>query len=194
MAAQAGGRVSRARPGFTLLEIGVGLGVAAVVLGLAVPLYLGYLARRELQNAAFLLQGDLRLAQQTAIAQSGDGPRVEVCFLPGDASSGTNPRYEVYKVLFTSEADRTDAAEGPLIKAARAGGEYRVGVAMTLEPAGTTCLASETGTAIGFAGSGAALAAGMSPISTRQSVRIEYRGRALYVDLEPGSGLATVRQ
>ncbi len=183
----AGGRMRVVgRRGMTLLEAVVSVAVVALVLGLAVPRYVGYLTRRQLQNAAFLVQGDLRLAQQTAIAQSGDGPRVEVCLRPDG--------YDIYRVAFRSPADRdpTDVVSGATVKVANVGGEYRDGIAVVLLPGGAPCLIApndESRVALGFSGSGALYPGG----GVRRSVRLTLHGQALFVDVEPGTGLATVR-
>lgn len=168
------------RRGVTLLEAVVAIAIAAIVLGLAVPGYLGYLAGRQLQNAAFLLVGDLRLAQQTAIAQSGDGPRVEVCLRPDG--------YDIYRVVFTSPVarDPNAVAQGAVVKSASAGGEYHAGITATTSPGDFACLIDRNRAALAFLGSGA-------PYPGGHSVRLRLRGRDFFVDVEPGSGLATVR-
>ncbi|MDI6773231.1 MAG: hypothetical protein QME77_11695 [bacterium] len=171
--------------GFSFLDVLIAIAVIATVLGLAVPGYLGYLARRQLQNAAFLLQGDLRLAQQAAIAQSGDGPRVEVCLRPNG--------YDIYRVAFSSPVDRNpdEVVLGPTVKVANAGQEYHGGIEMNLTPGGFACLIDgervAERVALAFAGSGA------QPDGVRRSVQLGFRGQTLIVDVEPETGLATVR-
>lgn len=182
-------RTSRGQGGLGLLEVVVAAALTAIVLGLAMPQYLGYLARRELQNAAFLIQGDLRLAQQTAIAQSGEGPRVEICFRQD--SQG----YEVYRVAFRSAAarDPSDVLRGPTVKAAAAGQEYRSGIEVALPSGGIRCLGDEDNaarTALAFSGSGAPL----PDDGVQRQVRLSLRGQSVFVDVEPGTGLATVRR
>ncbi|MBM3471261.1 MAG: hypothetical protein FJX73_10800 [Armatimonadetes bacterium] len=174
--------VSPGRRGFSFLDGLIAIAVIAAVLGLAVPGYLGYIARRQIQNAAFLLQGDLRLAQQAAIAQSGDGPRVEVCLRPDG--------YDIYRVAFRSPVDRNpaDLERGPTVKVANAGQEYRGGIGMNLTPGDLPCLIDDERVALAFAGSGAPY-----PDGARRSVQLGFRGQTLVVDVEPGTGLATVR-
>jgi len=174
--------VSQGQRGFSLLDALIGIAVIAAVLGLAVPGYVGFLARRQLQNAAFLLQGDLRLAQQAAIAQSGDGPRVEVCLRPDG--------YDIYRVAFNSPVDRNpaDVRPGPTVKVANAGQEYDGGIGMNLTPEDFPCLIDGERFALAFAGSGAPY-----PDGVRSSFQLGLRGQTLIVDVEPGTGLATVR-
>ena len=186
-------QLQRRREGFSLLDVTVAVALLAVLIGLAIPRYLGYLTVRRLQNAAFLVMGDLRLAQQAAVAQSADGPRVEVCF----RSNG----YDIYAVQYVDRAARCDgavesaclASQVRTIKVVNAGGAYAQGIVLNVQPAGRDCWivpGNAQRFAVGFVSSGAPY----PNDGTLRSVVISLGGRIYFVDLEPQTGLARVRQ
>ena len=136
--------------GFTLLENVIVVSLIALLVGFSVPLYRGYMSDRALQNAAYLIQADLRFAQQAAVSRAGAGPRVEVCFLP----SG----YEIYAVDYLDSVARDPAqlGVGSILKVAGAGGAYRAGTTITVDPAATdACLRNVAQQALRFLGNGA---------------------------------------
>jgi len=96
---------SRAPQGFTLLEVTVALVMVAIIMGLGAPRFLGYFIQRRLQNAAFLVLNDLRLAQQEAVARSAESPRVEICF----RADG----YDIYAVRFLDPSTAANLSGSP---------------------------------------------------------------------------------
>jgi len=169
--------------GFALLEVVVALVLVALMLALAVPSYLGFVADRTLQGAAHLIQGDLRLAQQTAIARAGSGPRVEFCLHAGG--------YEVYPVNYDDTVARTGATAGAVIKRAAMGHELRGGIALTITPTPPdACAAPFSGQAILFSGAGTPVAAGAQ--APTQTITLTYRGRIYRVVIAPSTGRITV--
>jgi prepilin-type N-terminal cleavage/methylation domain-containing protein len=133
--------------GYTLLESIFVVGLVAIALALAVPLYRGYLSDRALQNAAYLIQSDLRLGQQAAISRAGNGPSVEMCFGPTG--------YQVYAVDYTDIVNRTGAAVGSTIKAATAGHAWQSGIAIVPDAGAVDpCLRDGSLSAIVFSGAG----------------------------------------
>ncbi|MDR7555695.1 MAG: hypothetical protein QN157_08815 [Armatimonadota bacterium] len=73
-----GRRHPRVPGGVTVLELGVALGLGALLLALAMPLYFGFVNERRAARVAEDLAGLLRFAQQRAVAESVDVCRVEV--------------------------------------------------------------------------------------------------------------------
>jgi prepilin-type N-terminal cleavage/methylation domain-containing protein len=169
------------RSGFTVIEVLVGVVITAVLVGLSVPLYRGYLTDRALQNAAHLIQADLRLAQQTAVARSGSGPRVEVCFRNGG--------YDVYAVDYTDPMNPSPGSTqiGATVKAAGAAQEFAAGMVISVSPPpGAACANGSSGPVVAFSGAG-------SPISgAQQTVTLAWRGRSYRVIVEAVTGRATV--
>ncbi|MDR7521127.1 MAG: GspH/FimT family pseudopilin [Armatimonadota bacterium] len=170
--------------GFALLEAVVAVALLAVLVGLSVPLYLGYLADRSLQNAAHLIQADLRLAQQTAVSRAGRGPRVEVCFRQNG--------YDIYAVDYVDpiEQDPAQVQVGATIKVANAGQEYAAGINVAVPPAVSgPCQIDATRRAVIFAGSGAPQSlSGGAP----QAVTLTLGGRSYRVAIAPMTGRVTV--
>ena len=58
--------------GFTVLELVIAVAIAAVVLGLASPIWGGYIRDRQVMRTADDVAGLLRFAQQAAVADSVD--------------------------------------------------------------------------------------------------------------------------
>lgn len=151
-------------------------------MALAVPRYLGYLADRSLQNAAHLIQADLRLAQQTAVSRAGSGPRAEVCF----RTAGT-PGYDVYAVDFTDSLARTGAQLGRTVKVANAGQEYSAGITVTITPApNATCTSGVDGQPVAFSGAGTPIV-GQNP-APAQTITLSLRGRSYRVVIAETTG------
>lgn len=174
--------------GFTVLETVLVVGLVAIILGVAVPLYRGYLADRALQNAAHLIQGDLRLTQQAAVSRAGSGPEVEMCF----SSTG----YEVYAVNYVNAVDRTGAQPASAtLKTAVAGEEYRAGISVSPAVTATdSCLrypSDATRRAIVFSGAGAPISFGTA---APQDISLTLNGRTRRVTVAPNTGRVTVGQ
>ena len=153
----------------------------AILVGVSYPLYAS-VSERALQNAAHLIQGDLRLAQQTAVARAASGPRVEFCM--------RNNGYDIYAVDFIDSLERTGAAAGGNIKVANAGEEYRAGIVVTIDPTATDpCLTDSTRRAIAFSGAG-------TPISfddpSAKVITLTFKGGTRRVAIDPATGVATV--
>lgn len=168
--------------GYTLAETMLALVVLAIIVSLAMPQYRGYLADRSLQNAAHLIQGDLRLAQQEAVARAGSGSRVEMCF----RSNG----FDLYAVDYQDGIGRTGAQVGETIKVANAGTEYASGITVTVDTtASDPCLADASRQAIVFSSGG-------TPISFDDSspkdISLALDGRTYRVTIAPSTGRATV--
>jgi len=168
--------------GYTLTEAALVLVLMAIITSLALPRYRGYLADRSLQNAAHLIQGDLRLAQQEAVARAGSGSRVEMCF----RSNGFN----LYAVDYQDSIGRTGAQIGEAIKVANAGAEYASGITVTVDAtASDPCLVDASRQAIVFSSGG-------TPISfddsSSKDISLALNGRTYRVTIAPSSGRATV--
>ena len=178
---------SRAPQGFTLLEVTVALVMVAIIMGLAAPRFLGYFTQRRLQNAAFLVLNDLRLAQQEAIARSAEGPRVEICF----RADG----YDIYAVRFLDPVNRCELAGEPgclvsgveMIKVVNAGHEYFGGIALAPSPTTTSCHVSALRVALAFLSSG-------SPLPNGGFVQLQAGARTYCVDIEATTGRTKIRQ
>lgn len=169
--------------GFALLEAVVAVVLVAVMLALAVPSYLGFVADRTLQGAAHLIQADLRLAQQTAIARAGSGPRVEFCLHAGG--------YDVYPVNYDDAVARTGATTGAVIKRAVRGHELHGGIVIAIAPTPSdACGAPFSGQAILFSGAGTPIVAGAQ--APMQTLTLTYRGRQYRVVVAPSTGRITV--
>ncbi len=176
--------------GATVLETVAVVTLTALILGLAVPLYRGHLADRALKNAAFLLQGDFRLAQNVAISAAGASPVVEVCF--ADDNSG----YQIYTVDYVDQLarDDTDLTRGRTVKVATRGGNYDQGIAVAVEPSAVQV------SLLGPATCNRALVLGSSgrPESfadaSAKTITLSLRGRTYRVLIQPVTGRAAVEQ
>lgn len=58
--------------GFTLIELMIGIAVLAVLAGVAIPNYIGWLPKRHLQSSAIDVQSAINLAKLTAIRENTD--------------------------------------------------------------------------------------------------------------------------
>ena len=56
--------------GFTLLELMIALAVIAILAGIAVPNYIGWLPKRHLRSSAVDVQSAIQLAKMTAIREN----------------------------------------------------------------------------------------------------------------------------
>src|SRR3990170_2282769 len=61
---------SRAASGFTLLELIVAIGIASVVMGIAIPSFLSWMPTLRLSSAARQVATDLQVARMKAISQN----------------------------------------------------------------------------------------------------------------------------
>jgi len=172
--------------GFSLIEATVALALVAIMLTAAWG-WQGSVAKRRLQNGAYLIEADLRLAQQMAIANGGTGPQVELCF----RSNG----YDVYSTQYGGgdplNVDPTNytVIQGSRFKSVNMGQEYAAGIQITPPTAGTvTCSADATRTAIAFRSSGQPLFNDSNP----HAITVTLRGRSSLVTIQPFTGLAAV--
>ncbi|MDR7482742.1 MAG: hypothetical protein QN183_03930 [Armatimonadota bacterium] len=137
------GHTAPTAAGVTVLELGVALGLGALLLALAMPLYFGFVRERRVARVAEDLAGLLRFAQQRAVAQSVDSCGVQVVTLSSRAEVRRIPR----------EADG-DCADPVTI---RVGEPYPQGVAVaevTVEFSSAGSLATGSATSIGIASGG----------------------------------------
>lgn len=163
------------------------MALLALLAGLSVPLYLNFQTDRALQNASHLIQGDLRLAQQSAVSKAGSGPRVEMCFR-NDGSG-----YEVYVINYEDAVNRTGDQVGPTLKAANAGQEYRSGITVAITPSpAASCTSPFSGEAIAFSGAGTPVnGSGDAP---QQTITLTLSGRTYRVVIAPGTGRVTAER
>jgi len=180
---------SRDPRGVTFLETVVVVVLLAMLIAISFPLYQRNIVHRSIRNTAHLIQGDLRLAQQMAVARAGSGPAVEMCFLvTGSRLDG----YQVYPIEFTDRVNRTGSQVGGTIKAASAGGEFRAGLTVLFETGLTrACLIDASRLAVAFSGEGATIFSDADPAkdislssggSTRRVTVVGITGRATVVE------------
>ncbi len=159
-------------------------GAALAILGIIVVMSWGWqgsVTRRRVQNAAYLLEGDLRLTQQKAVSTSGNGPQAELC-LRGNG-------YDIYTVVYQDPVDRTTPVSGSVVKAVNAGQEYASGIQFTPDASATyACTADGTRKALVYLGSGSP----EFPDSNSHSVTVALQGQTRTVTIQPATGLATV--
>lgn len=168
--------------GYTLIEGVLATALVGIGLALAVPLYRGLLSDRALQNAAYLIQGDLRLAQQGAISRAGNGPRVEMCFDPTG--------YSIYAVDFTDIVNRTGTSLGPTLRTAGAGKAWRLGITVTPDVTATDpCLTNAALGAIVFSSAGVPMS---FDDASAKNVTLTLNGRTRRVRITPTTGRACV--
>lgn len=167
-------------PGNTTIEVGI----AIVLIGIVVALSWGWqgsVTRRRVQNAAYLLEGDLRLTQQTAVSTGGNGPRAELCL----RSSG----YDIYTVVYQDPIGRATPVSGTKVKAVNAGQEYANGIQITPDASATyACTVDGTRKAIVYQASGAP----GFPDSNSHTITVTLRGQTRNLTIQPTTGLATV--
>ncbi len=110
----------RRQGGFTLVEVGITLGLAAVMLALALALWGGAIGGRRVVKVAEDLAGLLRFAQQAAVADSADAClyRVVITTTQGEArrvareASGACTSPEVVSTVRVIEAYPRGVAVG----------------------------------------------------------------------------------
>jgi type II secretory pathway pseudopilin PulG len=174
--------------GVTLIEAVVVVAVLAILVALSVPLYQEHILHRSLRNAAHLIQGDLRLAQQTAVARAGSGPAVEMCF----RTTGTTlDGYDVYTLQFTDPLNPgAGTSLGATIKAASAGGQFRSGLSIAFEAGlARPCFIDATRMAVAFSGGGDAIFADTDPV---KDISVSSGGLTRRVTLVGVTGRVTV--
>jgi len=169
-----------ASSGMTALEILLVMAMIGIMLTLSVG-WAGSLSKRRLQNAAYLIEGDLRLAQQAAVAGAGTGPQAEFCLRPDG--------YDIYTVVYQDPAGRTSPVVGNRIKTANAGQEYQSGIQITPDAMGAVaCTVDATRQAIAFLATGAP----NFPDSNSHGITLALRGQSLSITIQPVTGMATV--
>jgi len=141
----------------------------------------GSITKRRIQNAAYLIEGDLRFAQQTAVATAGQGPQAELCL----RSTG----YDIYTVVYQDPVGRSTPAPGSIVKRVNAGQEYAGGIQITPDGFATyACTADGTRKAIVFLASGAP----EFPDTNTHSIAVALGNQTAHVTIQPTTGLATV--
>lgn len=171
---------SGAQHGFSAIEYGIALALIGIVLVLAWG-WQGSITRQRVQNAAYLLEGDLRLTQQTAVSTGGNGPQAELCL----RSDG----YDIYTVIYQDPVGRATPASGAKVKTVNAGQEYASGIQITPDATATyACTASGTRKALVYFASGAP----ELPDSNAHTVTVTLRGQTRTVTIQPTTGRATV--
>jgi type II secretory pathway pseudopilin PulG len=170
--------------GFALIEAVLVVALLGMMATLSLARYQSYLTDRSLQNAAYLLQADLRLAQQAAVDRAGSGPRVEMCF--------RKDGYDIYAVDYQDPMARAmdNLRQGATIKVANARAEYAAGITVAVDATATAaCFPDARRLALAFSSSGAPLY--FSPPSAKV-ITATSNGRAFRVTIEPNTGRATV--
>lgn len=115
------GGISAACLGTTMIELLVAFAIIGIIL-VAAWGWQGMVTTRKLQNAAFMLEADLRWAQQAAVSNSGNGPQVELCFRPDG--------YDVYTTVYGGgdvlniNPSNYTVSPGTKIRSVNAGQEY----------------------------------------------------------------------
>jgi type II secretory pathway pseudopilin PulG len=166
--------------GTTAIEAGLAIALIGVVVVLSWG-WQGSVTRRRVHNAAYLLEGDLRLAQQTAVSTSGNGPQAELCL----RSNG----YDVYTVVYQDPVGRATPVSGAKIKTVNAGQEYANGIQITPDATATyACIADTTRKALVFLASGAP----EFPDSNGHTITVTLGGQTRTVTIQPTTGRVTV--
>jgi len=98
-----------AAPGFTLVELVVGIALAALLMTMAVPGYRAWIADEQLMNHARLLAGSMRTARAEAIKR---GHRVNLCKSADGAQCADAGRWDQGFILH-GDIDRTGEVDGP---------------------------------------------------------------------------------
>lgn len=174
--------------GYTLIEGVLAAALVGIGLALSVPLFRGFLSERALQNAAYLIQGDLRLAQQAAVSRAGSSYRVEMCFSPAG--------YEIYAVDYANIVERNPATLvlGPTLKAATAGQAWRSGIAIAPDATAIDpCMSDAALNAIKLSGAGVCWPApGSCDDASAKNINLTLNGRSRRVRITPTTGRACV--
>jgi type II secretory pathway pseudopilin PulG len=170
----------RSARGMSAIELGVAMAIIGIILALSWG-WEGSITRRRVQNAAYLLEGDLRLTQQTALSTSGNGPQAELCL--------RNDGYDVYTVVYQDPIGRSSPVAGGKVKTVNAGQEFANGVQIAPDASATyACTADATRKALVYQGSGSP----EFPDSNPHTVTVTLGGQTRTVTIQPATGLATV--
>jgi type II secretory pathway pseudopilin PulG len=163
-----------------MIEYGLALAIIGIVVTLAWG-WQGSVTKRRIQNAAYLIEGDLRFTQQTAVSTAGKGPQAELCLRPDG--------YDIYTVIYQDPVGRTTPVSGTALKRVNAGQEYAGGIQVTPDASATyACTADGTHQAIVFLASGAP----EFPDTNSHTIAIALRGQTAHITIKPTTGLATV--
>ncbi|HTD48255.1 MAG TPA: type II secretion system protein [bacterium] len=166
--------------GTTVVEYAVALAIIGILLGLAIG-WQGSITKRRLQNAAYLVEGDLRFTQQTAVSRAGGGPQAELCLRPDG--------YDIYPVVYQDPIGRTSPAAGGTIKRVNAGAEYANGVQLTPDASATSaCTMDASRQAIVFLASGTP----KFPDTSSHTVTVAVGGGSMRVTIQPTTGMTAV--
>ncbi|HYM92352.1 MAG TPA: hypothetical protein VEW91_12045 [bacterium] len=166
--------------GNSAIEYAVALAIIGIVVTLAWG-WQGSITRRRVQNAAYLIEGDLRFAQQTAVATAGQGPQAELCL----RSTG----YDIYTVVYQDPVGRSMPAPGSIVKRVNAGQEYPGGIQITPDAFATyACTADGARQAIVFLASGAP----EFPDTNTHAIAVALGNQTAHITIQPTTGLATV--
>jgi type II secretory pathway pseudopilin PulG len=166
--------------GNSAIEVGLAIALIGIILTLSWG-WQGSITRRRVQNAAYLLEGDLRLTQQTAVSQSGNGPQAELCL----RANG----YDIYTTAYQDPVARATPVAGAKVKAVNAGQEYASGVQYAPDNTATyACTADSTRNALVYLASGAP----EFPDSNAHTITVMLRGQSRTVTVQPTTGLAAV--
>ena len=162
------------------MEYGLALAIIGIVITLAWG-WQGSVTKRRIQNAAYLIEGDLRFTQQTAVTTAGNGPQAELCL----RATG----YDVYTVVYQDPVGRATPVPGTVLKRVNAGQEYAGGIQVTPDAsAAYACTADGTRKAIVFLASGAP----EFPDTNNHTIAIALKGQTAHIIIQPTTGLATV--
>ncbi len=174
--------------GTTLIELVVVLDMIGVVLAAAWG-WTSLVTMRKLQNAAFMLEGDLRWAQQQAVSNAGNGPQVEVCFRSNgyDVYTTTYSGSDVLNVNYSTTTPSIGTTAK--IRSVNAGQEYDSNVQFSLPSSGTiTCDGAAGESALAFRSSGQPLFAD----TNSHAVAVSLNGRTYHVTIQPITGSISV--
>ncbi len=163
-----------------MIEYAAALAIIGIVLGLSFG-WQGSITTRRLQNAAYLVEGDLRFTQQTAVSRAGGGPQAELCLRPDG--------YDIYPVVYQDPIGRTSPSAGGTIKRVNAGAEYANGVQLTPDASGTyACTMDPSRQAIVFLATGTP----KFPDTNSHSVTVAFGSRSMHVTVQPTTGMMAV--
>jgi type II secretory pathway pseudopilin PulG len=166
--------------GNSAIEVGLAIALIGIVLTLSWG-WQGSVTRRRVQNAAYLLEGDLRFTQQTAVSTGGNGPQAELC-LRADG-------YDIYTTAYQDPVGRATRVAGAKVKSVNAGQEYASGIQVTPDNTATyACTADGTRNALVYLASGAP----EFPDSNAHTITVTLRGQSRTVTVQPTTGLAAV--
>jgi type II secretory pathway pseudopilin PulG len=173
-------RFLQATGGYSALELGLAMALIGILLTLSWG-WQGSVTRRRVQNAAYLLEGDLRLTQQTAVSTGGNGPQAELCLRPNG--------YDIYTVVYQNPVARATVLAGAKVKTVNAGQEYANGITITPGANATyTCTVDNTRKALVYLASGSPA----FPDSNAHTITVQLQGQSRTITIQPNTGLAAV--